>query len=88
MCYDKARKNEHQFKALTSLTGEQFDVLLPVFEIKWESFIEKFNLDGTPRVRKDVPKNGEQLSTVAEKLFFILFLQKNKCFTGSDGLTI
>ena len=76
MSYSKVRQNERQFKSLTSLSVEQFDSLLPIFECKWEDFIEKFNLDGTPRMRKYVPKNEEQLSTVADKLFFILFYQK------------
>jgi len=76
MQYTKARQNERQFKALTSLSLEQFDALLPIFECKWEGFIEKFNLDGTPRMRRYVPKNEKQLPTVADKLFFILFYQK------------
>ena len=76
MQYTKARQNERQFKALTSLSLEQFDALLPSFECKWEGFIEKFNLDGTPRMRRYVPKNEKQLPTVADKLFFILFYQK------------
>ena len=73
MQYTKARQNERQFKSLTSLSVEQFDTLLPIFESKWDDFIEKFNLDGTPRMRKYVPKNEKQLPTVADKLFFILF---------------
>jgi hypothetical protein len=76
MQYTKARQNERQFKSLTSLSVEQFDTLLPIFESKWDDFIEKFNLDGTPRMRKYVPKNEKQLPTVADKLFFILFYQK------------
>ena len=86
MPYEKARTNERQFKALTSLTIEQFDLLLPTFEIKWEIFIEKFNLDGTPRVRKYVPKNGEQLPTVAQKLFFILFYKKTNSLQEAMAL--
>ena len=76
MAYQKARKNERQFKALTSLTIDQFDKLLPIFTIKWHSFIEKFNLDGTPRCRKYAPKNETQLPSIAEKLFFILYYKK------------
>jgi hypothetical protein len=74
--YEKARNNPRQFKSLTSLSIEKFDILLPTFESKWESFIEKFNLDGTLRVRKYVPKNEEQLPTVADKLFFLLYYKK------------
>lgn len=76
MQYSKARQNERQFKSLTSLSVEQFEVLLPIFTFKWEDFIEKFNLDGTPRMREYVPKNETQLPTVGDKLFFILFYQK------------
>ncbi|MGL4632000.1 MAG: transposase family protein [Leadbetterella sp.] len=74
--YEKARNNPRQFKSLTSLSIEKFDILLPTFESKWESFIEKYNLDGTLRFRKYVPKNEEQLPTVADKLFFLLYYKK------------
>jgi DDE superfamily endonuclease/Helix-turn-helix of DDE superfamily endonuclease len=74
--YEKARNNSRQFKSLTSLSLEKFDILLPTFESKWESFIEKYNLDGTPRLRKYVPKNEKQLPTVGDKLFFLLFYKK------------
>jgi hypothetical protein len=76
MPYSKTRQNERQFKALTSLTIEQFDILLPIFEASWEHFIERYNLDGTPRLRKYVPKNEQQLPTIADKLFFILYYKK------------
>ncbi len=76
MQYTKARQNERQFKALTSLSIEQFDSLLLIFTFKWEDFIEKYNLDGTPRMRRYIPKNEKQLPSVADKLFFILFYQK------------
>jgi len=78
MPYSKTRQNERQFKALTSLSLEQFDLLLPIFEYKWEDFIEKYNLDATPRMRKDVPKNENQLPTIADKLFFILFYRSGE----------
>ena len=35
-------------------------------------FIEKYNRDGTPRLRKYVPKNNKQLPTVGDKLFFLV----------------
>ena len=54
--YEKARNNSRQFKSLTSLSVEKIDILLPTFKSKWASHIEKYNLDGTPRLRKYVPK--------------------------------
>ena len=74
--YEKARNNSRQFKSLTSLSVEKIDILLPTFESKWASHIEKYNLDGTPRLRKYVPKNEEQLPTIANKLFFLLYYKK------------
>ncbi len=74
--YEKALINPRQFISLTSLSVEQFDILLPIFESKWNYFIEKYNLDGTPRMRKYVPKNEAQLTKVCDKLFFILFYKK------------
>lgn len=77
--YQKARNNARQFKFLTSLSIEKFDILLPVFESKWENFIEKYNLDGRPRLRKYVAKNQTQLPTLADKLFFLLLYKKTHC---------
>lgn len=77
--YEKARNNPRQFKSLTSLSIEKFDILLPTFESKWETFIDKYNLDGTTRLRKYVPKNDKQLPTVGDKLFFLLFYKKTHC---------
>lgn len=73
---EKAVDNPRQFKSLTSLSVEKFNMLLPTFESKWESFIEKYNLDGTPQLRKYVPKNEKQLPTAGDKLFFLLFYKK------------
>jgi hypothetical protein len=84
--YEKVRQNARQFKALTSISIEQFDLLLPRFEFKWLDFIERYNLDGTPRMRKYVPKNEEQLTTVADKLFFILYYKKNNSL--KESLTV
>jgi hypothetical protein len=54
----------------------EFDELLPYFEANWLDFIERYNLDGTPRLRAYSPRNESQLPTVAHKLFFILLSQK------------
>lgn len=38
--------------------------------------IEKYNLDGTLRITKYVPKNDKQLPTEGDKLFFLLIPSK------------
>ena len=52
-------------------------------------FIEKYNRDVTPRLRKYVPKNDKQLPTVGDKLFFLLLthsLQEVMAFHRSGDL--
>ncbi len=73
----KSRQNLPRFQSLTSLTVSEFDDLLPYFSANWSHFIERYNLDGTPRLRAYSPRNGQQLPTIAHKLFFILLYQKN-----------
>jgi len=77
MNYSKIRTNHKQFKALTSLSVEEFDLLLPRFEAEWENYIEKYTLSGKPRVRQYTPKDKEGLASSQEKLFFILYALKN-----------
>jgi len=76
MNYSKIRTNHKQFKALTSLSVEEFDLLLPRFEAVWEKYIEKYTFSGKPRVRKYTPKDKEALASSQEKLFFILYALK------------
>lgn len=77
MNYQTIRKNPQQFRSLTSLSLEEFDTLLPVFEGVWLNFIHRYKLDGRPRTRRYSPRDTETLASVAEKLFFILVYQKN-----------
>lgn len=76
MDYLKIRQNLKQFKALTSLSPEEFDRLLNLFEVEWESWITKFTLSGKPRTRKYVPKKDGLIDSTGEKLFFILCYHK------------
>lgn len=77
MNYFKIRRNNKQFLALTTLTVSEFDELLPLFESSWNDYIEHYKLDGTRRTRKYVAKDPNVLSTIEEKLFFILCYNKN-----------
>jgi hypothetical protein len=88
--YQKIRTKPKQFKALCSITIEQFDILLPIFEGKWLDFIEGYTLDGQPRVRKYTPKNEEQLPTAADKLFwyFMILLAKFNLTAAADRPTL
>ncbi len=65
-------KDAKQFRALTSLLPEEFGGLLSKFESAFDRYIEKYNLDGTPRYNKYSPRGEKILDSSAEKLFFIL----------------
>jgi hypothetical protein len=54
--YNKIRNKAEQFKALTAVSVEAFDELLSIFSAEWLHFIKKFNLDGSIRYCKQVPK--------------------------------
>ena len=77
MDYSKIRTDVKQFKALTSLSIDEFDQLLPRFEAEWENYIQRYTLSGKPRQRKYTPKDKEGLATSSHKLFFILYALKN-----------
>lgn len=90
MNYEKIRSNAKQFKALTSLTVEEFDGLFRQFSPLWSSWIRHFTLGGKPRVRKYSPKSDQIPFDDREKLFFILYFHKNnplqEALAGSFGM--
>ena len=68
LSYDGVKQNPEQFLACTSLTVEEFDILLPSFSQAWNDYVKKNYVNsggGKPK-----------LPHVADKLFFILFYYK------------
>lgn len=76
MDYAKIRENERQFKSLTSLSVEEFDVLLEEFSAQWERFVAQKTLKDHPRQRRYSTKAPDQSASTADKLFFILIYNK------------
>ncbi len=69
MNYSKIRQNPKQFETLTSLRVEEFDEILPAFEIQFNKANRQKTTRGTIRLNKiGVDK---KLPTAAENLFFI-----------------
>lgn len=79
MNYDKIRNNPTQHTRLTSLTVEEFDALLPVFERYWIKYYRYHTLEGKKRKVPNLNpgKDTRTLPTVSEKLFFLLSYLKN-----------
>ena len=65
LSYDRVKQQPEQFLACTSLTVEEFDVLLLSFSSAWDNYVKKNYVNsggGQPK-----------LPHVTDKLFFILF---------------
>jgi hypothetical protein len=73
MNYQQIRNFSDRFKAF--YTVKQFDELLPLFPE--ELLLPKYALNGKKRNKKYTPRSPRQLTTAEDKLFFILYYQKN-----------
>ena len=78
MRYAEVSRKEFKFLDLTSLTVEEFQHLLPVFEKEFVDRMKKFRLDGKPRIgRKYQTYSNCPLPTAEDRLLFILVYLKN-----------
>jgi len=78
MSYAEVSQKELRFLDLTSLTVEEFQQLLPVFEEEFCERMKHFRLDGKPRLgRKYQTYSNCPLPTPEDRLFFILLYMKN-----------
>ena len=79
MKYTDYRNNETSFRALSSLTPQQFLELLPYYEDAHREHFSRYELDGTLRCGRrsfTIYKNSP-LPAVEDRLFFILVYLKN-----------
>ena len=67
-------KDDRQFSALTGVTRDEFDALLPVFE-ESQREITNENYENKKEERQRKPGGGRKgvLDTMIKKLFFILY---------------
>lgn len=78
MRYAEVSRKELKFLDLTSLTVEEFQQLLPVFEKEFRERMKKFRLDGKPRVGREYQTYSNcPLLTPEDRLLFILVYMKN-----------
>ena len=76
MIINEIINNEKKLKALTSLLPEEFRSLVSKFELCWQTYIEKYTFEGKIRLNKYRPRNEKVLTSIEEKLFFILVYNK------------
>jgi len=78
LSYAEVSQKDLKFLDLTSLTVEEFEQILPVFEEKFRDHMKYFRLDGKPRVGREYQTYINcPLPTPEDRLLFILVYIKN-----------
>lgn len=87
LTYQKLKTNPNRLLALTSLTAEEFEHLLPAFEAAYEKkYPSDKTLEGKPRQRLAGGGNKGRLDSFEDRLLFILFYQKTNPLQQAQGL--
>src|SRR5256885_14983484 len=75
--YDQVKEHPKLLRAMTSLTQEEFEQLLPSFHKAWETYVQQAYVDREGRQRQyGGGKPEETLVTLEDKLLFILYYVK------------
>jgi hypothetical protein len=75
--YNKLSTSPRKFLAMTGYTVEEFQELLPHFQVQFEKYVEIETLDGKPRARRRYSNyKNSPLPTIEDKLLFILIYLK------------
>lgn len=81
MNIEKVLDTPAQLIALTSLKREEFDIILPVFKEEWRKWYKHYDFQfkrrKKPLTHLQIQTPTRTLSSVSDKLFFILFQIKN-----------
>jgi len=85
--YETLKEKPKEFLAATGLTLAEFELILPVFQIKYADLFEPgLNRKGKPRQRREGGGVKEKLRTDEDKLLFILVYQKTYPLQTMHGL--
>jgi hypothetical protein len=80
------RQKEMKFLDLTSLTGEEFDQLVPIFEESFQKRMSVWCLDGKKRIkRRYTTYENCPLPTAEDRLLFILVYLKTNVLQVVQG---
>jgi hypothetical protein len=75
--YKTLSENRRKFLAMTGYTIEEFEALLPYFQVEFENYVAVYRLDGKERTKRRYSEyKNSPLPTIEEKLLFILIYLK------------
>lgn len=87
LTFDLLTKDPRRFLAMTSLTLDEFQVLMPIFAEEYAATRSLTHTQaGKPRQRKAGGGNTPRLATPEDKLLFILIYQKTYPLQTAHGL--
>jgi hypothetical protein len=87
LSYAKIKLKPTEFLALTSLTVEEFELLVPEFEKAFQAHMAKWRLDGKPRTQRSYTTYANcPLPTAEERLLFVISYVKGNPLQSNHGL--
>lgn len=85
--YAEIKLKPNEFLAFTSLTVEEFELLVPAFEKAFQEHMSKWRLDGKPRTKRSYTTyTNSPLPTAEERLLFALSYLKGNPLQSNHGL--
>ena len=84
--YTDVKSKEREFLALTGLTVDEFESLIPEFERTFQAHMEEWRFDGQPRTkRKYTTYQNSPLPTAEDRLLFVLIFLKGNPLQSHHG---
>lgn len=85
--YAEIKLKADAFLALTSLTVDEFELLVPEFEKAFQAHMSKWRLDGKPRTKRSYTTYENcPLPTAEERLLFVLSYVKGNPLQSNHGV--
>lgn len=85
--YAEIKHKVSAFQALTSLTPDEFEGLVPEFEKAFQAHMSKWRLDGKPRPKRCyTPYRNSPLPTAEDRLLFVLSYVKGNPLQSTHGV--
>jgi hypothetical protein len=85
--YSNVKTKEREFVALTSLTVEEFEWLVPEWEKAFQAHMSKWRLDGKPRTKRSYTTYENcPLPTAEDRLLFVLSYVKGNPLQSNHGV--
>ena len=83
--YQDIAQNRARLRALTSLEPDEFNALVPPVEACFLERMQTYTIDGLPRLNRRYTPYNSPLSTIEDKLFFILMHMKQNLTQEVQG---